>query len=254
MIYHGDKQIKQIFHGDKEIIRAYQGDSLVFRSKLIEGEDYEVYKWLKPNTSTASKETAYIDTKLKLLTQKVTIDIELNYSNIWLTNGSPSVMGARNELASNNATTLIWIEKIKGIRCDLVTSNSTTLHVPNKSNTAMRIKADRLTNAIYVNGVKKFTNNNSKNIGYNNQSIRLFSTPLQGDSNYNYIGRIGVVILSEDNIEKGHYIPCKLKRNISAQFASDNKSHNTGECGMYDRVTGKVFFNANTTGAFTVYN
>lgn len=47
-----------------------------------------------------------------------------------------------------------------------------------------------------------------------------------------------------------HMIACQLIQNISAELASDNKPHQSGEYGMYDEVSGKFFGNASSTGYF----
>lgn len=48
--------------------------------------------------------------------------------------------------------------------------------------------------------------------------------------------------------------PCKLTRNITGEFAWDNKSHSSGELGFYDAVTGKFFGNAISSGTFIQEN
>lgn len=53
-----------------------------------------------------------------------------------------------------------------------------------------------------------------------------------------------------NNIVQGDFEACQLTANIPADLASDNKTHQKGEYGMYDSISGKFFGNIRANSYF----
>ena len=58
-------------------------------------------------------------------------------------------------------------------------------------------------------------------------------------------------IYEEDNLVM-NFVPCTLTQNIPAEQSWDGQTHSSGENGFWDKVGGKFYGNANSSGSFTV--
>lgn len=63
---------------------------------------------------------------------------------------------------------------------------------------------------------------------------------------------VGHVYFKESGVSVRDFIPCKLLRTVTGEIASDNLTHNIGECGLWDLVDNKFYGNCNQSGTFTV--
>lgn len=233
MIMHGDKQIQRIFHGDKEIIRAYQGDSLVFRSKLIEGEDYEVYKWLRIKYST--KKTGGISNNLIILNQDPisTIDYIVNITT-WSNCGVMRVVNKNNEVMSLFSNPwCFW--------------NAAQSKVTWTSNVAVKLNTD-LKISVVANAIKTPILYSSINSVY---GVGLYVAYNAGKVN-SINAKISKVI-----INGREYVPAMLKKKClgltyKSMYEYDKKEFNVGTAGFVE--VGTMNFIASTNGGLSVEN
>lgn len=270
MIMHGDKQIKQIFHGDKEIIRAYQGDSLVFRSKLIEGEDYERFGWLQ----TAG---GYLDLNYKPIPAYTKIETRYKYvsslvaKNSLITTDNLQLCGVRDGTNSGSPySTVIWaftnVNKVRKLRCDILQDTSVSLSVGPTITTSgtYTISADAQIGKVTINGTTYSSTSYSKKSKERfNLNFHLFGTYMATSNNNpqnyqssNYKGGLEISYFKLWERDKLIFdlIPAKLIRNVSKDLDGNGRIRNVNEVGLINLIDGTFFGNVDTKYNLLVRN
>ena len=257
---HGDKKITQMFHGDKEIIRAYQGDSLVFRSRLIEGEDYERKGWLQSNGG-------FVDLNYKPIPKTIRLETQYRYVPSLIKKGSLSqislmLCGSREETnGGSRNTTAIWGITTEKCRFDILQDTNKVLYskmsiVTNKSYT---ITANNNTHKGTIeNETISPTSYSNKSASRYNVSFHIFGGNV-GDTHYQSGNHKGGLEISYFKIWEGStqvfdLIPVILTKNIPAQFDGNNKARNTGDVGLFNLIDGKFYGNSDPTYKLLVRN
>lgn len=234
MIYHGDKQIQKIYHGDKEIIRAYQGDSLVFRSKLIEGEDYEVCDVFKADIPNPTSNQNWLTIPFKEYAREVSLKLRLDYlghsSFILWSNDNHTAWGS-----------IYWTNSsVKFQRYNSANAKTEYVNAPiNKGKWQDIIFKNR--NYINVNGV--------------DYQLPWYNITSLGGSTIADNGRGRTLIYFSDIKigDKDVIQPIKLIRNIPNEFLSSGTlSNKAGACGL---LYNGIFYGAKYSNhKFECYN
>lgn len=202
--------------------------------ELVEGVDYEKYDWLKGDG------LARINTKLVIEDYKI-VSLTANIRDI--------------EPYSKNACYVFGCgtyADYKGFGC-YVAAKGGTFVKNNQSNGGSNIVSVSGSHVIEVKNGEWYGDGQYKtNAGYWNpaptKTLHLFGWQSGSDRSVKgYFGNFsidGIISLS----------PCQLIQPIPAKLDSQGIARAAGECGMIDSVSGKFYGNANTTGAFSVYN
>lgn len=254
MIMHGDKQIQRIFHGDKEIIRAYQGDSLVFRSKLIEGEDYEVYTWLHAHHGLIHVMDNYNNLRhdyeiwikeFKARTSKMNywnLESHILHADIG-TNPSHCRIYLSQVVADKN--TNIGYPKINA-GSSSVTWGDYRIGSTNNKWKEQHVFVSKTQNARYtikgyLNGSSALTTKNVSRLVDTsdiNSPLYIFGAIYHND-NYDKYTIDGIGMKMFEVTENGNVVmnlkPCKLIKNIPSHLDFDGQKRNAGESGMIDQ-------------------
>lgn len=124
-------------------------------------------------------------------------------------------------------------------RCQFAYGSSSFMGFGTTYNNAVKLSNDtdshclEITNAtFYIDGVSKYTGNTTFSQGSNQQPLYVFALNSIGTPKYLCAAKVYSLIISEDGVEKCHYIPAK-----------DAK----GNVGLYDTVTGGFYKSATTT-------
>lgn len=254
MIMHGDKQIQKIYHGDKEIIRAYQGDSLVFRSRLIEGEDYEVYTWLQAHHGLIHVMNGYNNLKHDYEIWVKEFKTRTTKTNYW--NLESHILSA--PYNNNNSHCRIYLSQVKAdantnigypkinpgsssvtwgdYRLDSTTNKWKEQHVwvSKTQNAKYTIKG-------YLNGSATLTTKNvSRLVDKTDVATPLYIFgAIYNNTNYDKYTIDGIGMKIFEVTENGNVVmnlkPCKLIKNISGHLDFDGRERKAGESGMIDQ-------------------
>lgn len=212
----------KIMMGETEVQRVFHGSQLVWQNKLVEGEDYDIFDWLKV-TGKGCNQWQWIG--------NANWRIRLNKT------GASSISNfiSHRQVTNNSVMTISpTAEAIYFYESDTHTGKYFTL---NKGTAILEYKVDD--KGFYINGnlFRTSARGGMKRLDF----IAATSANI---INLNYIIIEGIANLA----------PCKLLRPCPSNLSANGKPYAEGECGMIDSITGKFFGKSNTSDIFTVYN
>ena len=258
--------------GSKQVEELRLGEQLVWKRKLIEGWDYERYDWLK-GVGTCKISTNIISKMGDDIRGKILIDraeIVQRYKN---ENLPPNMAILRNTASFSDFTPKIYLqyggstfkntENTHQFLVGITINNSTGPWNIFASETAGIItKGIEITEMGFVIGKEIETSFcttqlNGKNVSLKH-SYRNYSNTKTISNNEYYLfnGAIydSCLSIGYAKINDHIFTPCQLLRDIPASLDSQGVARSAGTCGMTEEITGIFYTNANTTGAFTVFN
>lgn len=225
----GTRTAQKMYVGEKEVLRVYNGANLVFPDKLKEGEDYEVFDWLRN-----AKTNAYIrtnqgydglsDITLTMERYRKTSEADYNFGCSKLDIRSDIVAPYRLYVNGQADSYCIWSFQTIG-------SFILTYHNGTWSNLFLKTMERR---------------NVYKKLNAFQNPISLFRLGVNSTTSQCSIGKF--------DINNVRFRPCKLLHDISPNHDSLGKTRGSNECGMIELNSGIFYGNAATTGTFTVYN
>ncbi len=218
MIKKGNQTICAIYKGSTPIEKIYKGGVLVWKSK--QGELPYGYTQIDYIESTG---TQYIDTGY----------IPVQNDEFEIKNITSSVDNDAAIISAGTGTyqlIILQVQQSGTYYKYFATGNAAHFNQSGYDNSTIVLNKD---GEIYVDGNLKTTSYYGGGV---NSSLNIFRRA--NDTSY-FVGRIGELIITNNNIEKRHFIPCY--RN------SDN------EVGLYDIVNNTFYTNAGA-GTFTKGN
>ena len=221
---------------------------LYFGSQRCVGYErvYEEYEWLKGDGS------AYIDSNIIVNVPTLYISTSFTKSN---SQTHEPLFGSRNTISASGSQ--IFYLTSEKLRFDVITHDNTAwVYVSPIGNIntlvldAINIQA--IFNGTLINGTATSSDMTDKNSVNTFKIFSLYRLNTTGSNNNRpFSGAFGNFVLN-DGTHSLNLIPCKLLQSIPAILDGNGIARQSGECGMWDKVSGRFYGNVANSGTFTV--
>ena len=214
---------------------TYTGLQQIYQNRMIEGEDYETYDWLKADIPIGTS-------MMNLPINSKNFEFKRNW--IQLMNSSYFVISDSNNhysyyIADQNQRNMLPQIFYSGNRSNVYVSSSKLdfgIHTIIANNDEVTISSATNTATLpwYENEAIVVIFNNAYEKNVHKHTIHLTSS------------------IKVDGVTR--YVPCQLLRSIPRNLDAQCKERQAGDCGMIDLISGKFYGNVASSGTFTVEN
>lgn len=236
------KTPSKIMLGKTEVQKVFQGSQLVWQNKLVEGEDYERYDYIVGDGE------AYFDFILHGSYGLI------DFGNIKIIDSTAAHKGIFFNNVRNDGWLKMYLKYNSSGNFRFAWHGGGTDQAISIKNGSLIAKARNLGGSpAKYNGV---VTNGSSTIGIQTGWYFTWSGNIPGQ--ISAPNGIGISKIEYTNQESKQVLytrfPIKLLKNCPGNLSLDKQNHIAGECGLIDSETGIFISNANTVGAFSVYN